>query len=242
MFWDNGLNCCCLLSSVFLQDSCPPIYCQPMKKLLIFQSRLPPLTPHFTQPPHLQTKVRNLLASPQQSPFTATLMHPSQLVPILHGATFRVLTTPTRNWHRAGTGASLGTLESKCAMARISWTSTDLRTKKKKHKERKLTHIITVIHRALRKALLKTRLCITLLQQTRSLLNDVFISAVLYQIRNLCAQGFTHYVQLLKGNKNWLVTVWCIVQKVCLSVSLLSWSISCCGNQPSSHFLCASLL
>ena len=134
MFWDNGLICCCLVSSVFLKDSCPPTYCQLTKKLLIFQSCPPLLTPHFTQLPHLQPKGRNLLAFPQQSLFIATLTHPSQLVPTWHWATFRVLTTPTRNWHRADIGASLGTLESKCAMARIFWISTDLWTEKKKHK------------------------------------------------------------------------------------------------------------
>lgn len=150
-----------------------------MKKLLIFPSCLPHLTPRSTQHPHPQTKGRNLLAFPQQSPFTATLMHPSQLGPILPGATFRVFTVPTRTWHRAGTGASLGTLGSKCAMVRNFWSSTDLWTKKKKHRERKWTHLTTVIHRALRRATLTTQWCVTPPQQTRRVAHDVFISAVM---------------------------------------------------------------
>lgn len=200
-----------------------------MKKLLIFQSCLPHLTPHSTQRPHPQTKGRNLLAFPQQSPFTATLMHPSQLGPILPGATFRVITIPTRNWHRAGTGASLGTLESKCAMVRSFWISTDLWTKKKKRKERKWTHIITVIHRALRKATLKTQLCVTPLQQTQRVADDVSISAAMYKNMKP-SQGFRYDVQLFEVNKNSRVMLWCVVQKVCLYVSLLSWSITCRGN------------
>lgn len=152
-----------------------------MKKLLTFQSCLPHLTAHSTQRPHPQTRGRNLRASPQQSPFTATLMHPPQLGPILPGATFRVTTTPTRNWHRAGTGASLGTLGSRCVTVRNFWSSTDLWTRKKKPKERKWTHVITVILRALRKAPLNTQLCVTPLQQTRRVADDVSISAVMYQ-------------------------------------------------------------
>lgn len=54
--------------------------------------------------------------------------------------------------------------------------------------------------------------------------------------------GFRHHGKLLEVNRNWLVVLWCIEQKVCLCVSLLSWIISCHGNQPSSHFLWASLL
>lgn len=175
----SKINCCCVF---YLQGSCPPTYYQLMRKWLTFQSCLLHLTPLFTQLLHPQTKGRNLLVSPQQFPFIATLMHQSQLVPILHRVTFRLLTTPTKNWHRAGTGASLGILESKYVMSMIFWISTGLWNEKKKHKKRTCTHIIIVIHRASRRAMLIMQLLITPLLQTQNLLNDGFIFTVLYKI------------------------------------------------------------
>lgn len=176
---------CCVLC--LLQDSCPPTYCQLMRKWLTFQSCLPLLMPLFTQLFHPQTKERNLLASLQQIPFVSTVIHHCQPVPILHTATFRVLTTPTRNWHRAGTGASLGTLGSKCVMARNFWISTDLWNERKELKKRKRTRTITVIHRALRRAMLMTQFLRTPLQLTPSLWNDVFISTGLETNMNASA-------------------------------------------------------
>lgn len=104
-----------------LQDSCQPTCCQPMKRWSTARPRLLLPTPlcrrHRRPPTHPRTSPTLALPQPPPTPqmmIRCVLPLPS---PLRRSST--ALSTPTRTPRRAGTGASRGTLESKCAMARI---------------------------------------------------------------------------------------------------------------------------